>query len=219
LDDEVVAQRLERHFDQLDQIAVEAGLSARATQKLAKARRVLPAMQATVKFYWTLLQVWISSWNLSPAVARWLREELLPGRYLARVAEKAHTASERHRLREISEKILARARSPTGQWGTLGPKQRQDLEDQAQACADLFQRSSSCVEGRNGVLALKHHALHQFTPRKLQALTVLHNYVVRRDDDTTAAERFYGVAPRDCFSWLLDRLAVPARPRAGRHAT
>jgi len=58
-------QRLAGHFDQLDQIAAEAGLSARPTQKLAKARRVLKAMQATVKFYWTLLEVWISSWNLS----------------------------------------------------------------------------------------------------------------------------------------------------------
>ena len=86
----------------------------------------------------------------------------------------------------------------------------------AKACADLFQRSSSCVEGRNGHLALKHHALHQFTTRKLQALTVLHNYVMRRADGTTVAERFYGAAQRDCFAWLLDRLAVPARPRAGR---
>ncbi len=74
------------------------------------------------------------------------------------------------------------------------------------------------MEGRNGHLALKHHALHQFTTRKLQALTVLHNYVMWRADGTTAAERFYGAAPRDCFTWLLDRLAVPARPRAGRRA-
>jgi hypothetical protein len=218
LDENAVAQRLAGHFDQLDQIAAAAGLSARATQKLAKARRVLKAMQATVKFYWTLLEVWISNWNLPPAVAQWLREDLIPGWYLARIAEKADTASERHRLRELSEKILARARSPTGVWGTLSPEQCLNLERKAQACADLFQRSSSCVEGRNGHLALKHHALHQFTPRKLQALTVLHDYVMWRADGTTAAERFYGTAPRDCFTWLLDRLDVPARPRAGRRA-
>jgi len=44
----------------------------------------------------------------------------------------------------------------------------------------------------------------------------LHNYVMCRTDDTTAAERFYEAAPRDYFTWLLDRLAVPARPRVGR---
>lgn len=216
LDENAVAQRLAGHFEQLDQIAAAAGLSARARQKLAKARRVLKAMQATVKFYWALLEAWISNWNLSPAVAQWLREDLIPGWYLARAAEKAESANERHRLRELSEKILARARSPTGVWGTLSPEQRLDLERKAQACADLFQRSSSCVEGRNGNLALKHHALHHFTTRKLQALTVLHNYVMRRADGTTAAERFYGVAPRDYFAWLLDRLDVPARPRTRR---
>ena len=93
-----------------------------------------------------------------------------------------------------------------------------DLERKAQICADLFQRSSSCVEGRNGQLSLKHHALHRFTSRKLQALTVLHNYLVRRLDGTTAAERFYGTATRDLFAWLLDRLPIPARPHARRRA-
>jgi len=217
-DEDAVAQRLAGHFDQLDQVAGEAGLSARATQKLAKARRVLPAMTATLRFYWSLISVWLSGWNLSAPVARWLREDLIPGLYVTRAARKADTAAERQRLRQLSEEILARARSPTGLWGTLSPEQRLDLERKAQACADLFQRSSSCVEGRNGHLALKHHALHHFTPRKLRALTVLHNYVMRRADGTTAAERFFGAAPRDCFAWLLDRLAVPARPRVGRCA-
>ncbi len=74
------------------------------------------------------------------------------------------------------------------------------------------------VEGRNGQLSLKHHALHRFTLGKLQALTVLHNYLVRRADGTTAAERFYGTASRDLFAWLLDRLSIPARPRVHRCA-
>jgi hypothetical protein len=60
--------------------------------------------------------------------------------------------------------------------------------------------------------------LHRFTSRKLQTLTVLHNYLVRRSDRTTAAERFYGTAPRELFAWLLDRLSIPARPRARRRA-
>jgi hypothetical protein len=175
-------------------------------------------MIATVRFDWSLISVWFSGWNLPAPVAQWLREELIPGLYVARAAQKADTAAERQRLRELSEEMLARARSPTGRWGTLCPEQRADLERKAQACADLFQRSSSCVEGRNGHLALKHHALHHFTPRKLRALTVLHNYVMQRADGATAAERFYGAASRDCFAWLLDRLAAPARPRAGRCA-
>jgi len=218
LDEDEVGRRLASHLDTLQQIAAAAGLSAQATKKLAKARRVLKPMKATILFFWKMLGVWFSLWDLSEPVRHWMRQEFIPGLYLARAAEKASDAAERHRLRDLSQEILARARSPDGLWGTLSPEVQADLERKAQTCADLFQRSSSCVEGRNGQLSLKHHALHQFTLRKLQALTVLHNYLVRRADGTTAAERFYGTAPRDLFAWLLDRLSIPARPRAHRFA-
>ena len=48
--------------------------------------------------------------------------------------------------------------------------------------------------------------------------TIAFFWKARRADGTTAARRFYGTAPRDVFAWLLDRLSVPARPRARRHA-
>jgi len=213
---EEVATRLTAHFDALDQVAHEAELSSRAQQKLAKARRMLEAMKATIEFFWRLVAVRFCSWNLSQPIQQWMREQLIPGHYLASVACKAPTAEERDRLRQLSERILARARDPTGLWGTLNAQQQADMEHKAQECAELFQRSSSCVEGRNGQLSLKHHALHHLSKRKLRALTVLHNYLVRRPDGTTAAERFYSLAPRDLFAWLLARLSHPARPRASR---
>ena len=144
------------------------------------------------------------------------RRELILALYLARVAEKASDAAERYGLRRLSQETLARARSPDDFWGTLRPEVQAELERKTQICADLFQRSNSCVEGRNGQLSLKHHALHRFTLRKLQTLTVLHNYLIRRPDGTTAAERVHGTASRDLFGWLLDRLSIPARPRTRR---
>jgi len=53
-------------------------------------------------------------------------------------------------------------------------------------------------------------------PGKLQVLTILHNYLIRRPDGTTAAERFFGAKPQDLFEYVLDRLDVPARPAAAR---
>jgi hypothetical protein len=55
------------------------------------------------------------------------------------------------------------------------------------ACVQTFQRSSSCVEGRNGQLALRHHSFHRLSPRKLQALTTIHNFFLTRPDGSTAA--------------------------------
>jgi len=213
---EEVGQRLRGHFDTLDQVAAEAELSAQAREKLAKARRVLSAMQATVAFFWTMIAARLAAWEYDAAVREWLEQELIPAYYLRRVARKAGTARERQRLRALAAEVLARARSPDGPWGTFSPELQAELESRARQCADLFQRSSSCVEGRNGQLSLRHHALHHLTARKLQALTVLHNYAAEREDGSTAAGRFYGAKPRDLFGWLLSRLSLPARPRAAR---
>jgi hypothetical protein len=215
---EEVGRRLEGHLDTLDEVAAEAELSAQACARLAKARRVLRAMQATVAFFWARVAARLAAWGYNAEQQRWFQQELIPACYLGRVAERAATAQERHRLRTLAAEVLARARSPDGPWGTFPPELQAELENRARQCADVFQRSSSCVEGRNGQLSLRHHALHHLSGRKLQALTVLHNYAVERADGSTAASRFYGAQPRDLFTWLLKRLPLPARPRAVRRS-
>lgn len=210
---EEVGRRLGERFDQLDAVASEAALSEHAHRRLAKARRVLPAMQSTILFFWTHVAGQIASWQLPEAIGTWLREQLIPGIYLEMAAAKLPTAKQQQALQSRAREVLARARSPDGLWGTLSETQRAELESKARGCAALFQRSSSCVEGRNGQLSLRHHGLHRLTGRKLIALGVLHNYLVERRDGTTAAERFFGARPQPLFPWLLTRLALPGYPR------
>ena len=98
------------------------------------------------------------------------------------------------------------------------------MEKVVREAAGLFVRSSSCVEGRNGRLALYHHGQGPLQQERLQALTVWHNYGCERRDGTTAAERFFGSKPRPLFEWLLERipeLPRPAqrRPSAAKRAT
>jgi hypothetical protein len=93
---------------------------------------------------------------------------------------------------------------------------RTRIEQVASDCADLFQRSSSAVEGRNGQLALHHHGRHRLSDRKLAALTAVHNFHIRCPDGTTAAEHFFGRAPRPLFEPLLARVALPPCPRRRR---
>lgn len=215
-DEKEISQRLSRHFDQLEQLAFQAQLFPRCQQKLAKARRVLPKMVATIAFFWSLVCWRLRSYQLAAEIKTVVLEQLIPGFYLQRVAEKAATAPQRHELSARSEELLQHARDPTSPLADLSSQQRGQLEGCAQQCAELFQRSSSCVEGRNGQLSLRHHALHRLSSRKLACLRVLHNYFVRRADGTTAAERFFGQAPHDLFDWILDRLSLPPRPAARR---
>lgn len=216
VDADEVGRRLNVRFDELDKIAQEAGLPVAAKEKLAKARRVLPSMHSTILFFWTTVFGRLALLNLPDEINAWLREQMIPGLYLQSAASKASTAALRKELSERAETILARARSPDGVCGRLDDPQRKRLEQQAQACADLFQRSSSCVEGYNGQLSLRHHGLHQLTIRKLAALRVLHNYMVERPDGTTAAERFFGQRPQSLLNWLHAKLSLPGRPRQPR---
>jgi hypothetical protein len=50
------------------------------------------------------------------------------------------------------------------------------------------------------------------TAEALQVLTVLHNFFSKRNDQTTAAERFFEQKPRDLLVYLLGKVELP-RPR------
>ena len=132
-------------FDTLDQIASESHLKPSSLARLAKAKRVLPALIET--------------------------------------------------LSALTEEDVSH------------------LEQQARLASELFQRSSSCIEGRNGQLSLRHHGLRELTPRKLRVLGVLHNFVIKRSDGRTAANRFFGQEHQDLFRWLVQKMPLPPRPR------
>ncbi len=93
------------------------------------------------------------------------------------------------------------------------------IETVAEECASVFQRSSSCVEGRNGQLSLRHHSFHRLSDRKLAALTAVHNFFIKRNDGTTAAERFFDAKPRAMFEFLLENMDTPGKPAQKRRAS
>jgi Family of unknown function (DUF6399) len=69
------------------------------------------------------------------------------------------------------------------------------------------QRASSAVEGRNGDLSAIHHNQRGFSQQRLQALTTIHNFYLKRPDGTTAAERLFGTPPSDLFDWLQQQMS------------
>jgi Family of unknown function (DUF6399) len=204
----VVARRLTAACAQLETLAQAAALPEGSLQRLAKARRVLPGLVAAVAFFWLRVRGAAQRYGAESWV--WV-ERLVAGMYLRRVAAKLRLAEQRQALRTLAEQCLAAARAavrePEGGW--------EAAERLAWEWSGWFQRSSSCVEGRNGQLALRHHSLHRLSQRKLAALTALHNYWIKRGG-TTAAERFFGTKPTDLFEWLLTRLPLPARPARQR---
>jgi hypothetical protein len=211
-----VESEIHAHFAQIDAVAEEAGLSSRCRALLDKARRVLPQMVATIAFVHTLIRDKVSALDLAPVVDDAVCRLLIPLYYLEECVRKAPTAEARAAIRSTIASLRERVEGVGSPLAALPAYERDVIARVARECAQLFQRSSSNVEGRNGVLSLLHHSLHKLTQRKLNALTVIHNYFIRRPDGTTAAERFFGQAHDDLFEHLLAVMPPPRRPAALR---
>lgn len=200
-------------MDKARKEAQQAGLSAAAQQRINKAARVVPALVATIAFFHGLVHQRVAALGLPTEVSALVHKILIPALYLQRVAKATAGAPARASLRQVAQGLLDAHRAAPPSWALLPEATKAAVWSLAKDCADLFQRASSCVEGRNGQLALRHHHLHQISALRLEALTVIHNYVLRRADGTTAAQRFFGAPPKDLFMELCRSLPLPARPR------
>lgn len=211
-----VERLLEKCFSELNEIARKTSLPERSVKHIDKAHRLIPSMLETVTFFWYMVSTLLDNLSLSQEVECAMRNNMIPAYYLECAAKKAKKKERRQALRAVSDQLLAPLRASDGPFSGLGKDEVRRLEMAAKECVGCFQRSSSCVEGRNGQLSLRHHNQHRIVPRKLQALTVIHNFFIERQDGTTAAERFFGNKPRDLFNHLLGSIDLPARPAKRR---
>jgi hypothetical protein len=213
---EEVGKRLGTHLDRLAEVVAEAGLGEKAKQAVDKARAWVATLTGCVAWFWCLARARVEDLDLSEEQEGVLCEKLLAGHYWDMAAGRARTAEERQRLKQMAEGLKQEARREGGALSSLPEEARREVEAVARETAGLFQRSSSCVEGRNGRLSLQHHGHSRVSERRLKALTVIHNYMVKRPDGTTAAERFFGQKHKDVFSWLLGRMPDLPRPAQKR---
>ena len=216
-DAETVQRDINEHFDAIEEVADETGISSKCWELLQKARRLVPQMVATIAFVHSKIAETLGQMAVSEHVKAAMSDYLIPLLYLKEVARKATTADARDKVMQTCVSLRERSTQAIAVLEALTEKERARVEFMARICAQFFQRSSSNVEGRNGYLALRHHSLHYLSPRKLRALTVIHNYMIRRRcDGLTPAERFFEQSHHDLFQHLLLTLPPPKRPAARR---
>jgi hypothetical protein len=211
-----VSELLHQHFAEIEIVAAQAHLSENCLDRIQKAKRVVVEMVATLAFFLLTLKAKVEALSLSESVEQAVYDNLIPAVYLHLVSEKTKDAQQRQQLQTKAEQLLAPLLARDGPFAHLPEEEKLLIETVAKECASLFQRSSSCVEGRNGQLALRHHSFHRLSNQKLKALTTVHNYFVKRADGTTAAERFFDAKPSNLFEWVLDRVDLPGRPAQKR---
>ncbi len=211
-----VDKRLGQRVQAVTDVAAAAGLGESSREALAKVRRWLVPVVARLAWFWEMVGALLSGLELTAAQRRAVREQLLAGLYWQREAARGRDAEQKRQRRELAERLLTAAWAAGGPLGQLSEERRAALVGVAEEAVAPFVRSSSCVEGRNGQLALYHHGQGPLSELRLRSLTAVHDFVVERADGTTAAERFFGSKPRAVFEWLLERM--PDLPRPARRA-
>jgi hypothetical protein len=208
----LIASDIQGHIEQVRTVAQHEGLSQSCLERIEKAKRVVPKMQATIEFVSGYVGQQVEQLDLTPPVSFAMHAKLIPSYYLDRVAE-TRTVSAGEPLRDLAERLRAPLFEPGGVLWELSPETQEQLRHEAKRLAAVFQRSSSNVEGRNGYLSLRSHQLRGLDlPRKRQCFTAIHNFFITRPDGTTAAERFFGQKPRSMFAAILESVELAPAP-------
>jgi hypothetical protein len=208
----LIAADIQQQLEQIRAIAEQEGLSQPRLEQICKAERVIPKMQATIEFVSGYVRQQVDQLGLTPPVSHALHARLIPSYYLDRVAQ-TRSVTVGEPLRELAERLRAPLFESGGVLYSLSPDVQDQLHQKAKTLADVFQRASSNVEGRNGYLSLRNHQLRGLDlPRKRKCLTAIHNFFLTRSDGTTAAERFFGQKPRSLFAAILNSVQLPPAP-------
>jgi hypothetical protein len=208
----LIAGDLHEQIDTIRIIAQQENLSQACLARLEKAERVVPKRQATVECVSSYVRQQVRQLDLAQPESYAMHAHLIPSYYLDRVAS-TRTVTQGEPLRELAERLRTPLFEPGGSLSALPPAEQARLKHEALKLAEVFQRSSSNVEGRNGYLSLRNHQLRGLDhPRKRACLTAVHNFLLTRPDGTTAAERFFGQKPRSMFAAILASVAIPPAP-------
>src|SRR5215468_6496869 len=209
---QLIAADIQAHIAQVRAIAQHEGLSQTCLERIEKAERVVPKMQATIEFVSGYVKQQVAQLDLTPPVSFVMHAKLIPSYYLDRVAQ-TRSVSDGASLRELAERLRASLFAPGGVLSALSPEAQDHLHVEAKRLAAVFQRASSNVEGRNGYLSLRSHQLRGLDrPRKRACFTTIHNFFLTRPDGTTAAERFFGQKPRSMFAAILESVELAPAP-------
>jgi hypothetical protein len=202
-----VRNKLEACFRVVETAARTIDLSKSCMKKIMKAKEQIAPLVSYLAYWFLLLKQFLKELKLSSEIETFFRDVLLPLAYLEMVFKKTPT-KKRGALEPVLKRLRAMARE-----GPLQEMEREELQARAIEVMSWFQRSSSCVEGRNGVLGMKHHGAHRLSQHRLSALTVVHNFHATRSDGTTPANRFFRKEHDNLFDTVVSRTPMLGKPR------
>lgn len=213
-DAEKVEKELEKRAQAFEKIAQEQEINDRR-ETMKKFRNQIKPLAITVSFWWLWVREALQGLAVNTELENWLTTILLPVVYWHHQMHKTQNNKTRKKYRKAWQQAIHAFNAHPFSL-TLPESEIQHWLTWAESMSRQFHRSSSAVEGRNGCLAQMYHNGRGLSERRLKALTVIHNYGLKREDGTTAAMRFFETEFPDLFSWLLDEMGALPLPRKRR---
>src|SRR3989442_6632233 len=142
---QLIAADIQAHIEQVRAIAQHARLSQSCVERIEKAERVVPKMQATIEFVSGYVGQQVQQLDLTQPASFAMHAKLIPSFYLDRVAQ-TRTIRDGEPLRELAERLPAPLVEPGGALIALSPEVRNQRHDEAKSRVSVFQRSSAHVD-------------------------------------------------------------------------
>lgn len=202
---EIVAKKIAKQFEIIDKNIEEAGLEESCKDRVEKAKRAFALMMNFLKRFFLVFAAAILDLNVDQA--KFFTQVVFPMCYLKMIwrrLSKKEQENIAHVLSELQKKLKK---------GAWPEEYKEALMRRGKELAETFQRSSSCVEGRNGVLSLMMHRFCRFSEKTMRVLSMVHNFGVRRKDGSTPAERFFGGKHVELFDHLVKNIRIPGKPQ------
>ena len=118
---QLIAADIQAHIEQVRAIAQHEGLSQSCLERMEKAERVVPKMQATIAFVSGYVRQQVDQLDLTPPASFAMHAKLIPSYYLDRVAQ-TRTVSDGEPLRELAERLRAPLFEPGGALSAVEPR-------------------------------------------------------------------------------------------------
>jgi hypothetical protein len=204
---EKMKERFDEQFKIIHECTKDASLSEASMDRIEKSQRAFDAIICYLKYFFTIYKALVEGLCLNIEQEQFFNEVIFPLCYLQMIWRRLpRKTKEEHK--QLLQSLETRIRDAPWLY---------ELMEKGKKMAETFQRSSSCVEGRNGMLALNYHRFHRLNERSLKVLTIMHNFDTRRSDGTTAAERFFEAKHENLFESLVAHVRIPGRPKQQNH--
>lgn len=196
-------------LNEAEELKEKHGISSKKNH-LKKFKNQIDELASIIDTWWLWVDECLQDATIHDDYKLWLREYLLPLLYWQNQVARTKDSDLKEGYQYAADKAQVEF---DGHPLTQQFLQNEEMVSWAKWMVTNFQRTSSAVEGRNGWLSQMHHNGRGLSPKRLKALTVLHNYYLKRRDGTTAAERIFRIKFPDPLEWVVKQMGDLPLPR------